>query len=93
MKTIYIDENYMCYLEDGDNRTSVETDAFDETVDEAIIYYRYIPQNAEWTDPKSKITFHGPFIQATDSNAIDRAIQQAYIADMKTALEILGVTE
>lgn len=92
MKTIYLDSNFMCHLENDQGRTAVETDAFDGLVDEAIPYYRYIPEGEEWTDKKGRV-IHGVFVQATDSNAIDRATQQAYISDMQNALAILGVTE
>lgn len=90
MKTIYIDSNYMCHLENAQGRTPIETDAFDGIVDAAIPYYRYIPQGEEWTDSKGRV-LHGLFIQATDSNAIDRIVQAAYINDMQNALSILGV--
>ena len=43
MKTIYIDSDYMCHLENAQGRTPIETDAFDGIVDAAIPYYRYIP--------------------------------------------------
>lgn len=92
MKTFYIDSDYMCHLESAPGRREVQTDAFDGVVDGAIPYYRYIPEGEEWTDKKGRV-IHGVFIQATDSNAIDRATQQAYISDMQNALAILGVTE
>ena len=91
MKTIYLDENYMCHLENAEGRTAVETDVFDGSVDGAIPYYRYIPQGQTWTDTRGR-EYHGLFIQATDSDAIDRITQQAYIADMQNALALLGVT-
>lgn len=74
MKTIYLDENYMCHLEDAQGRTAVETDVFDGTANSAIPYYRFIPQGDTWTDEKGRV-FHGIFIQATDSKAIDFATQ------------------
>lgn len=90
MKTIYIDSDFMCHLENAEGRTEVGTDVFDGIVDAAIFYYRYIPQGEEWTDSKGRV-LHGLFIQATDSNAIDRIVQAAYINDMQNALSILGV--
>lgn len=92
MKTIYLDTDYMCHLENADGRTQVETDVFDGVVDAAIPYYRYIPQGEEWTNSKGRV-IHGLFVQATNSSAIDRITQQAYIADMQNALALLGVTE
>lgn len=90
MKTIYIDSEYMCHLENGQGRTAVETDVFDGVVNEAVPYYRYIPEGHEWADKKGRV-FHGLFIQATDSEAIDRITQSAIITDMQNALSILGV--
>ena len=92
MKTVYVDSDYMCHLANDGTMIEVQTDVFDETVDDAIPYYRYIPQGYEWQDSKGRV-FHGTFIQATDSAEIDRIVQQAYIADMQNALAILGVTE
>ena len=90
MKTIFLDSNFMCHLENAEGRTEIQTDVFDGIFDAAIPYYRYIPQGEEWTDSKGRV-LHGLFIQATDSEAIDRITQQAYIADMQNALSILGV--
>lgn len=92
MKTIYLDNDYVCHLESAEGRTVVETNVFDGVVDAAIPYYRYIPKDTEWTDSKGRV-LHGLFVQATDSAAIDRITQQAYIADMQNALALLGVTE
>lgn len=92
MKTIYLDSNYMCHLENADGRTEVQTDVFDGVVDGAIPYYRYIPNGAEWTNNKGQI-FHGLFIQATDSKMIDRITTQSIIGDMQNALAVLGVTQ
>ena len=92
MRTIYIDSDFMCHIEDAPGRTEVQTDVFDGTVDDAIPYYRYIPQGEEWTDAKGRV-LHGIFIQATDSATIDRITMEAYIADMQNALAILGVGE
>ena len=92
MKSIYIDSDYMCHLESGEGRTEVQTDAFDGVVRETIPYYRYIPSGEQYTDKKGR-TLHGLFIQAMDSNAIDRITRTAIMADMQNALSILGVGE
>ena len=92
MKAIYLDKDFMCHLENEEGRTQVETDVLDGVYDAAIPYYRFIPQGAEWTDSKGRV-FHGLFIQAVDSAAVDRITQQLYIADMQNALALLGVTE
>ena len=90
MKTIYIDSEYMCHLEDGEGRTTVETDVFDGVADAAIPYYRYIPEGREYTDKHGR-TLYGLFVQATDTAAINRIMQDAIMEDMQNALAILGV--
>ena len=90
MKTIYLDSEYMCHLEDGEGRTAVETDVFDGAVDRAIPCYRYIPAGKSYRDDKGRV-IHGLFVQATDSEMIDRITQSAIMADMQNALSILGV--
>lgn len=92
MKTIYIDSEYMCHLENADGRTEVQTDAFDGVVDGAIPYYRYIPQGEEYINSKGR-TIYGLFIQATDSEAIIRITTQSIMDDMTNALAVLGVSE
>lgn len=92
MKTIYLDSEYMCHLTDSGSMIEIQTDVFDETADVAIPYYRYIPENTKWVDERGRV-FYGLFVQATDSDEIDRATKDALIADMRTALDILGVTK
>ena len=90
MKTIYLDSEYMCHLENAEGRIEIQTDVFDSIDDNAIPYYRYIPQDKTWVDSRGR-TYHGVFIQATDSEAIDRIMQAALLNDMQNALAILGV--
>lgn len=92
MKTIYIGSDYMCHLESGDERTAVETDMFDRIVDRAIPYYRYIPQGEEYTNSKGRM-IHGLFVQATNTEMIDRMTLQSFISDMQNALNVLEVGE
>ena len=92
MKTIYLDTDFMCHLSNDGTMVEIQTDVFDSIADDAISYYRYIPQGEEWTDSKGRV-LHGLFIQATNSKKIERIIQQAYILDMQNALAILGVGE
>ena len=90
MKTIYVDSEFMCYLENAQGRTAVQTDVFDGVADSAIPFYRYIPQGESYKDKKGR-TLHGLFIQAIDSEAIDSITKSAIMADMQNALSILGV--
>lgn len=97
MKTIYLDSNFMCHATDDGTMTEVQTGAFDDLSNNAIELMRFVPEGATWTRPDGRV-IHGEFIQATDSAKIDAYQRQwmedqAQMADMQTALEILGVTE
>lgn len=89
MKTIYLDADYMCHLENGEGRTETETDVFDGMQNEIIPFYRFVPQGSEWVEPKTRLVIKGEFIQATDSNKIDRIVQDAYIRELRGVLNIL----
>lgn len=43
MRTIYIDENYICHATDDGTRTAVETDALDSVCNSALECYKFIP--------------------------------------------------
>lgn len=95
MKTIYIDSNFMCHTTNDGTMVEVQTDALDDFCNNAIEVVRLIPQGQEWTRPDG-IVLHGEFIQITDTNrfnAYQRQFMedQEQMADMQTALGILGV--
>lgn len=96
MKTIYLDSEYMCHISNDGTMTEIQTESFDSLCNNAIELMRFVPQGNTWTRPDGR-TIHGEFIQATNSAKID-AYQwqwmedQTQMADMQTALEILGVS-
>ncbi len=47
--TIYIDDDYKCYVSAADGRRAVETDAFNGKCDEWIESYRFVPNGETWT--------------------------------------------
>ena len=49
MKTIYLDNDYICHLENDGTMQEVPTDVFDGMTDEEIKGYRFIPFGQEWT--------------------------------------------
>lgn len=94
MKTIYLDPDYMCHLENGEGRREAKTDIFDEIIDAVIPLYRFIPQGEEWTNPKTKVVLHGQFIQITDSEKVDKIQESVYMAQLQEILDVLtGETE
>lgn len=91
MKTIYIDSDYMCHLESAPDRQKIETDIFDNMIDEVIPFYRFIPQGHEWVNPKTGVVLHGLFVQSTNDEQMNKIIVDRYMLDMQNALDILGV--
>lgn len=94
MKTIYIDEGYICHAEIAEGRRAVETEAFDEIPESALVFFRFVPPGESY---KGNVCPDG-FIQCLDS-AMVRAYTEAYskaqaeLADMRAALNVLGVSE
>ena len=61
MKTIYIDSEFKCHIQDDGTMTAVETDFFDGKCTEFIEGYRFIPSGESWTRPDG-IVFYGKMI-------------------------------
>ena len=47
--TIYIDNDYKCYVSAAEGRRAVETDFFDGKCPELIESYRFVPEGETWT--------------------------------------------
>ena len=47
--TIYIDNEYKCYVSAAEGRRAVETDFFDGKCPELIESYRCVPEGETWT--------------------------------------------
>ena len=47
--TIYIDNDYKCYVSDAEGRRAVETDSFDGKCPEWIESFRFVPAGETWT--------------------------------------------
>ena len=104
MKTVYIDDDFKCHVNNLDgNYRAVETDFFDGKCAEFIEGYRYVPSGESWTG-EDGIPFIGEMIAPwRDYNKLDEA-QRTYereliaeyestIIDMETALNRMGVTK
>ena len=93
---IYIDSDFKCHISDTGNLTPVETDIFDGKCRRYIEGYRFVPTGQTWTRPDGK-SFTGEMSAPWQDSHILEAAQAAYeeaqigIADMKAALEVLGV--
>ena len=47
--TIYIDDDYKCYVSAAEGRRAIETDEFDGKCAEWIESYRFVPAGETWT--------------------------------------------
>lgn len=92
---IYLDSDFKCHLDNDGTMTAVETDFFDGKCAEFVAGYRYVPAGETWTRSDGRI-FSGEMITPWKSfNELDsaqREYEQAQLADMRAALELLGVT-
>lgn len=98
MRTIYIDDDYRCHLENDGGMRSVETDFFDGRCQIFVEGYRFVPEGESWTRDDGAV-FTGEMVSPAVDYSVLIAAQAQYEADMAAsadmaeALEILGVTE
>lgn len=85
MRTIYLDNDFRCYLSDGENRTAVETDAFDGKCDAYIEGYRFVPAGQSWTRSDGE-TFTGEMIAPWKPWQELDAAQRAYERELADTL-------
>lgn len=96
--TIYIDNDFKCYTTAAEGRRAVETDAFDGKCKQYIEGCRFVPAGEKWVLPNGTF-FRGEMKTMWRDSVILEELQaiyeeeQAKQADMKAALEVLGVSE
>lgn len=61
MRTIYLDSEFKCHVEDDGTMSAVETEFFDGKCDAFIEGYRFIPEGSSWTDADG-VCFTGQMI-------------------------------
>lgn len=76
MKTIYIDENFMCHAENAAGRRKVETENMGVICNEALEYYRFVPKGETWQGG----TCTEDFIQCINSAGANEAWSRFYAA-------------
>ena len=94
MKTIYIDSDFKCHLSNDGTMREVHTDFFDGKCQTFIEGYRFVPAGESWTREDGTV-FTGemiaPWKPYEELDAAQREYERAQLADMKAALELLGV--
>ena len=59
--TIYIDNDYKCYVSSAEGRRAVETNFFDGKCPEWIESYRFVPEGETWTREDGEV-FKGEMV-------------------------------
>lgn len=95
MRRIYLDSDYKCHLESTGALASIETDFFDGKCDAYVEGFRFIPAGETWTREDGQV-FQGemvaPWVEISKLDAAQRQYERQQLADMRLALEIMGVT-
>ena len=95
MKTIYLDSNFKCHVENDGTLTTVETDFFDGKCDTYIEGYRFIPSGQTWTREDGAV-FEGEMIAPwkpwEELDEAQREYERELLAKYAEALKIVGVT-
>ena len=97
MTTVYLDNNYKCYVEAADGLRAVETDYFDGKCKEYIEGFCFVPEGEIYTDEHGNV--FGPqgdmFFAWADYDKLAAAqanYERQLMEDMRQALEIMEVT-
>lgn len=94
---IYIDNEYKCHVSNDGNMREFDLPFFDGKCTEFIEGYRYVPSGETWTRADGEV-FRCEMIAPWRDYAILAELQalyeeeQAKQADMRAALDLLGVT-
>ena len=93
--TIYIDSDFKCHTSNNGTMREVQTNFFDGKCQDFIEGYRFVPAGESWTREDGAV-FAGkmiaPWKPYAELNRAQRQYERAQLADMKAALELLGVT-
>lgn len=92
MKTIYLDSDFRCHLENDGTMTVVQTDTFDGKADAYIEGYRYVPEGQIWTRSDG-VTFQGLMVSPAENyNSLIKA-QEQYELDEARRLNNLNIPQ
>lgn len=75
--TIYIDDDYKCYVSAADGRRAIETDFFDGKCKVFIEGYRFIPAGEKWVMPNG-VFFKGEMVAPWKDYDYLQVVQKAY---------------
>lgn len=84
--TIYIDNDYKCYVSAAKGRRAVETEFFDGKCPEWIESYRFVPAGETWVKENGEM-FRGEMIAPWKDLGEAYAAQAAYVTVQNTQYE------
>ena len=76
--TIYIDNDYKCYVSSAEGRRAVETNFFDGKCPEWIESYRFVPEGETWTREDGEV-FKGEMVTPWKDLSEAYTAQTAYL--------------
>jgi hypothetical protein len=89
MKTIYLDTEFKCHINNDGTMTAVETDFFDGKCDAFIKGYRFVPSGESWTRSDG-VVFRGKMISPwkpyDELDNAQRVYERQLLADYESAL-------
>ena len=85
--TIYIDNDYKCYVSDAEGRRAVETDFFDGKCEEWIESYRFVPVGETWVNLNGEM-FRGEMVSPWKDLSEAYAAQTAYVTAQNAQYEV-----
>ena len=80
MRTVYLDSEYRCHVDNDGTMTAVETDCFDGKCGTYIEGCRFIPAGERWTRPDG-VVFEGEMKAPWKNSAELEAAQAQYERD------------
>ena len=84
--TIYIDNDYKCYVSAAEGRRAIETNEFDGKCPEWIESYRFVPEGDTWTREDGE-EFRGEMAAPWKDLGEAYAAQTAYVAAQNAQYE------
>ena len=90
MRTIYLDSDFKCHVENDGTMTAIETSSFDGKCDAFIEGYRFVPNGESWTRSDG-VVFHGemisPWKDYTELNIAQIEYERQLLAEYESALD------
>jgi hypothetical protein len=77
MKTIFLDSEWKCHVNNDGNMNEIQTDFFDGKCDAFIEGYRFVPAGETWTRSDG-VVFTGQMVAPWKDYAILAAYQEQY---------------